>query len=137
MTPPLASLLFFVVWTILLLLSVGGVRVWQIARGEKKPSEFPGDVPHGGDAYRRLNRAHLNCVENLPLFAAVVLAAAVLGVDNGWLDRLAVVSVVARVGQSTTHIVSGSDRAVQVRFGFFGIQVVCLLTMLAITASHA
>lgn len=137
MTPPLTCLLLFVLWTILLLLSVGASRVWQIARGGKKPSDFPGDVPHGGDAYRRLNRAHLNCVENLPLFAAVVLAAAVLGVDNGWLDRLAVVSVVARVGQSTTHILSGSNRAVQVRFSFFGIQVLCLLAMLAITASHA
>ena len=30
--------------------------------------EWPADVPHGSDRYRRTMRAHLNCVENLPLF---------------------------------------------------------------------
>jgi uncharacterized MAPEG superfamily protein len=133
---PLACLLGFAAWTVALLLAVGGVRVLQILRGEKRPSEFPAGVPHGGDAYWRLNRAHLNCVENLPLFGAVVLTGAAVGAGGAGLDRLAQLYLAARVAQSVTHVSSGSDRAVQVRFGFFALQLVCLVAMGVIVARH-
>jgi uncharacterized MAPEG superfamily protein len=134
MTTPLWCLFGFILWTLVLLLSIGGVRVGQTLTGKARPSDFTPGVPHGGDRYWRLNRAHLNCLENLPLFAAVVLAGAVIGADAPVLDRLAQVYLVARIGQSTTHIASGSDRAVMVRFTFFGIQVISLLAMIVVTA---
>lgn len=108
-------------------MAIGAARVAQILAGNAKPSDFPSGIPHGGDRYWRLNRAHLNCLENLPLFAAVVLTGAVIGADAPMLDRFAVVYLGARVGQSVTHVASGSDLAVQVRFGFFLVQLVCLL----------
>ena len=134
MTTPLWCLFGFILWTVLLLLSIGGVRVGQTLAGKARPSDFTPGVPHGGDRYWRLNRAHLNCLENLPLFAAVVLTGAVIGADAPALDRLAQVYLLARIGQSTTHIASGSDRAVTVRFTFFAIQVTALLAMIAVTA---
>lgn len=133
MTTPLWCLLGFVLWSMLLLTGVGAARVAQILGGGKRPSEFPSGVPHGGDRYWRLNRAHLNCIENLPLFAAVVLTGAVIGADAPMLDRLAATYLGARVGQSVVHVASGSDLAVQARFGFFLVQLACLLWMLFLT----
>jgi uncharacterized MAPEG superfamily protein len=99
-------------------------------RGEKQANEFPAGVPHGGDAYWRLNRAHLNCVENLPLFGAVVLIAAVAGVRAPLLDTLACVYLGARIGQSLAHVSSGGVLAVNVRFACFTGQVCCVIGFL-------
>ena len=133
MTTPLWCLFGFILWTVVLLLAIGAVRVREILAGKARASDFTAGIPHGGDRYWRLNRAHLNCLENLPLFSAVVLTGAVIGADAPWLDRLAEFYLLARIGQSVTHISSGSDRAIQVRFAFFGVQLVCLLGMILIT----
>ncbi len=133
MTTPLASLLGFVTWTLLLLLTIGAIRIGRVLSGSATVGSFPGGERHGGERYWRLNRAHANCVENLPLFAAVVLVGAILDLGHPILDRLAVVYLAARVCQSLTHIASGSDRIVSLRFGFFGVQIVCLAWMLLLT----
>ena len=129
LTPPLWCLLGFAGWTLALLLSVGAVRVSQILLGRKQANDFPGDVPHGSDAYRRLMRAHQNCVENLPLFAVVVLTAAVSEVRTGVIDLGAQVLLAARIGQSLAHVASGSNFAVSVRFTFFVAQIASLVAM--------
>jgi len=120
-------------WTVLLMVAVLATRAAEIAGGRARPSEFPSGTPHGGDRYWRLNRAHMNCLENLPLFAAVVLTGAVIGADSPRLDQLALVFLGARVAQSAVHVASGSDAAVNVRFAFFAVQIVCLIWMIAIT----
>jgi uncharacterized MAPEG superfamily protein len=84
--------------------------------------------------YQRLIRAHMNCVENLPVFGAVVLVAAVSGLSNRTFDTLAEVYLGARVCQSIAHISSGRSLAVNVRFTFFLVQLVCVLWMMALTA---
>lgn len=127
MTTPLWCLLGFVCWTLLLLMSIGAARVSRVLAGKAKPSDFPAGVPHGGDAYWRLNRAHLNCVENLPIFASVVLIATVAELRSETLDTLARVYLAARLGQSIAHISSGSSAAINVRFTFFLIQVLCVV----------
>ena len=71
----------------------------------------------------------MNCLENLPLFGAVVLTAAVTGASSPLLDRLAQVFLLARVAQSTTHLISVSSQAVLVRFTFFLVQLGCLIGM--------
>lgn len=72
MTRPLLCLLAFAGWALFLVLCIAAARVSQVLTGKKKPNEFPSGVPHGGDRYWRLNRAHLNTVENLPIFGAIV-----------------------------------------------------------------
>jgi uncharacterized MAPEG superfamily protein len=129
MTVPLWCLLGFVAWTLLLLLGIGAWRSGEVLAGRAQANDFPSGERHGGEAYWRLNRAHLNCLEFLPLFGAVALVAAVAGVDTPTLDRLAVVVLVARVGQSSTHLVSTSHGAVLVRFTFFIAQVLSLVGM--------
>jgi hypothetical protein len=76
MSLPLWMLLGFAGWTLLVLLAGVGVRRWLlIFSGQASLTSFPGDTPHGSPAYRRATRAHANCVENLPVFAAIVLTA--------------------------------------------------------------
>jgi uncharacterized MAPEG superfamily protein len=132
MTTPLWCVVGFVAWTLVLLLAIAFARVGAVLTGVKKANEFPSGVPHGGDFYWRLNRAHLNCLENLPIFAAVVLVATVAGLRAPMLDTLARTYLGARIGQSITHVSSGSVIAVNVRFTFFLVQVVCLIWMLRI-----
>jgi uncharacterized MAPEG superfamily protein len=136
-SPPLTCLLLFSAWTVLLVLAIAVVRGAKVLRGRARPGDYTAGVPHGGDRYWRLNRAHSNCLEFLPLLGAVILTGAVLSVDNDWLDRFAVTILVARVAQSVTHVASGSAIGINVRFTFFMVQVLSLVAMGVIVASHA
>jgi len=131
MNVPTWMLLAFAGWTVLtLLVGVGIVRWSQILTGAAKLNEFPADVPHGGVRYRRAMRAHANCVENLPVFAAVVVAVNASGIAGGVLDVLAILYVAARVLQTLTHVTfEETPRAVGVRFAFFVTQLVCVTWM--------
>jgi len=139
MNVPTLVLLAFAGWTVLtLLLGVGIVRWRQILAGRKKLNEFPADQPHGSPRYRRAIRAHANCVENLPVLGAVVLAANAAAVHGGTLDVLAVVYLAARVLQTVTHVaLDETPAAVGVRFGFFFTQIACVLWMGGIVAATA
>ena len=129
MTTPLYALMGFVFWTVFLVLAIAGVRVTQVVSGSAAVNAFPSGQPHGGDAYWRLNRAHINCLENLPLFGAVVLVGHVTGLSTGMFATLAEVYVAARVLQSMIHVASGSVVAVNARFVCFVVQIVSLLAM--------
>jgi hypothetical protein len=110
-----------------LVLCVGAARVVQVLGGNKRANEFPSGVPHGGDRYWRLNRAHMNTVENLPIIGALTLTAALLHVD---IATAATVALAARVVQSLVHVASGSVVAVNVRFTAFATQLACYVFMI-------
>ena len=75
--------------------------------------------------YWRLNRAHSNVCENIPLFAAVVVPAVLLDCTSNLFGLLCVVYVVARVAQSVAHVLD----IIPLRFAFFSIQMVSLTVM--------
>ncbi|HAN31858.1 MAG TPA: hypothetical protein DCQ06_09700 [Myxococcales bacterium] len=139
MSTPLLCLLIFALWTVsLVIVGVGGYRIPPIVAGRKRANAFAADVEHGGPGwYRRCVRAHMNCVENLPVFGAVVLIGAVAGIATERLDMLAMAYVAARVLQSLIHIASGSSAAVSARFGFFVVQLLCIGAMSWELWSHA
>ncbi len=130
MTTALWCLLGFAAWTLLLVGCIGTIRVWQIFTGQKRPGEFPAGVPHGGDAYWRLNRAHLNCAENLPVFGAVVAAGTFAGITWPYFGTLATIYLAARIVQSLIHVASGTNLAVRLRFTAFCVQIFCLVRMM-------
>jgi uncharacterized MAPEG superfamily protein len=74
-------------------------------------------------------RAHANCVENLPVFAAIVLVATVMEYSSCWFDVLSVSVVGLRVFQTAFHVASGSSGATYFRFVFFILQVFAMLVM--------
>lgn len=131
------SLLGFVLWTIAVLIAgIGLPRLSAIATRRAAPSSFVADVPHGSERYRRAMRAHMNCVENLPLFASLVLIGKVIEIDSPAFEWLAVLVLPARMAQSVIHVASGSNRAVIARFSFFCVQLGCFVAMAALLA-HA
>ena len=135
MTTPLWCVLFFAAWTLsLVALGVGPWRVLQVLLHRARPNGFASGSPHGPDWYQRLNRAHANCVENLPVFGAVVLLGHVTGLTSGLFATLAQVYVAARVGQTLAHLSSGRSLVVNVRFTFFVVQVTVVGWMMVLIA---
>src|SRR5262249_55334737 len=129
MSVPTWVLLGFAAWTVLtLLLGVGTVRWAQILAGTKRLNEFPADVPHGSARYRRAMRPPANCVENLPVLGAVVVAGNAVGLTGTTGDVLAIVYLAARVLQTTVHVgLAETAAAVALRFAFFLTQIVCVV----------
>ncbi|MCA9582591.1 MAG: MAPEG family protein, partial [Myxococcales bacterium] len=113
----------------------GHFRIIPILKRQAPPNAFPADEPHGPPAYRRVMRAHMNCVENLPLFAAVVLTTEVAHVQSNLLAPLAILYLGARVVQSSIHIASGTNRAIRARFFAFLIQLMALGAMIVAAIS--
>ena len=139
MTIPQWALLSFAVWTLLVLFGTVGVYRWsRILTGQVRISEWQADLPQGSDWYQRAMRAHMNCVENLPVFAAIVLCVTATGADSRLLDLLAGAILIARIGQTTVHLAfAPSDVAASVRFAFFFVQAICMLAMAAAVAVSA
>lgn len=127
----LLCLLAFALWPVLLVTAIGAFRVSQVLARKVAPNGFPSGTPHGGDLYWRLNRAHINALESLPVFAAIVLAGALAHVDAPTFDTLAEVAVGARIGQSLVHVAGSTNHHVNVRFSFFVTQLVCFVLMAA------
>ena len=133
MLPSHWALVGFVAWTVLLLVSTVGVtRVSAVLKKQAKPNSFNPNVPHGSDRYQRCLRAHLNCVENLPIFASLVFLGTTLQLSGGLFQAAAVTVLPARLVQTSVHIASGRNRAVLVRFTAYTVQVLCFLVMLGL-----
>ena len=80
----------------------------------------------------------MNCVENLPVYAAIVACATAAQTTGPVLDALALILLAARICQSTTHItLEQTDRVVSVRFTFFFVQILCMFFMGASVAVSA
>jgi uncharacterized MAPEG superfamily protein len=136
MNIPVLVLLGFTAWTLLVLFGSIGVYRWsRILTGRASLAEWRADVPQGSDWYQRAMRAHMNCVENLPLYGALVVALNATGLQSGTVDRLAVMLLAARIGQTLAHIVlPPTDAATALRFSLFVVQVVCMAAMGAVIA---
>lgn len=134
MTIPVYALLAFAVWTYLLLFSTVGWYRWsRILTGKAPISSFKAVNPQGADWYLRAMRAHANCVENLPVFAAVVFAIHAADISTSAIDTLAVIVPIARIGQTLVHVVlPETNTSVSIRFVFFLSQIVCVLAMVSL-----
>lgn len=127
--PPLVALVLFAVWGLLLVMSIGGWRLSQVFLQGKKAGDFPAGTQHGSDAYWRLNRAHMNVVENLPFFAALVLAGLYLQVQDTAFQVLPTMVLYARIAQTLIHVSSGTTLAVTLRFICYLVQVLSMFAM--------
>jgi uncharacterized MAPEG superfamily protein len=139
MTVPMWMLLGFAAWTVLLLLSTIGVYRWRrILTGRVPIRDFRADQVEGEDWYRRSMRAHANCIENLPVFGAIVLALYVSGVGGSTVNYLSISVLVARVIQSLVHVcLVQTNTVAAMRFAFFFVQLVSFLALIVIVVRHA
>ena len=137
MTLPVWMLLGFATWTVLLLLVTVGIYRWsRILTGRVPISEFRADQVEGKDWYKRSMRAHANCIENLPVFGAIVFALYAGDVANATVNVLTVAILAARIMQSLVHVcLVQTNTVVSVRFGFFLVQIVSFLWLIGIIAA--
>jgi uncharacterized MAPEG superfamily protein len=127
--PPLAALALHAAWVLVLVVGIGLWRSAQVFSGQKKANEFPSGTQHGSDAYWRLNRAHMNTIENLPTFAALVLAGVYLQVQDLAFQILPSLVLYARIVQTLIHVASGSALGVSLRFTAYVVQVASMFVM--------
>ena len=135
---PVWMLLGFATWTVLLLLATVGIYRWRrILTGRVPISEFQANQVEGKDWYKRSMRAHANCIENLPVFGAIVFALYAADVANATVNVLAVAILAARIMQSLVHVcLVQTNTVASVRFGFFFVQIVCFLWLIAIITTN-
>jgi uncharacterized MAPEG superfamily protein len=123
MTNSMIALLGYSAWSITLLCAIAILRTTLTLKGVRSPNSFSATGEDVSPLSARLCRAHANCFENLPALSGIIVVAALSG-NADIADPLAPWLLGARVGQSITHIASTSNRAVQLRFGLFLIQIV-------------
>jgi uncharacterized MAPEG superfamily protein len=138
MTIPMWMLLGFATWTLMLLIATVGVYRWVKILFWKAPiASFRSDQLEGEDWYRRGTRAHANCVENLPVFGAIVLVTSAIGLNGPVVDSLCTIVLIARIFQSLVHVSHAqTDAFVAVRFSFFSVQLVCFLVLIVMVVRH-
>ncbi|SFI72474.1 MAPEG family protein [Celeribacter neptunius] len=131
MSTPIFALLGFALWTLLILFGAVGVYRWsRILTGRTRLSHWTADPEAGSGIYPRAMRAHMNCIENLPVFGAIVFAIDHMGLQSALLDSLAIVVLLARVAQSLIHILlEQTDRVILIRFLFYFSQIVAMIAM--------
>jgi uncharacterized MAPEG superfamily protein len=137
MNIPVLILLGFAAWTLIILsIGVGGYRWALILSGRASVAGWRADAPQGADWYRRVMRAHMNCVENLPVYGAIVVALTVVGLRSPLVDGLSETMLAARIGQTLVHVALRQTNAVvSVRFTLFSIQLICVFAMGAAAAA--
>ncbi|HSZ73190.1 MAG TPA: MAPEG family protein [Rhizomicrobium sp.] len=131
------ALVFYALWTVVLVLMIGFDRVLLVLRGEAGVTSFTSGIKHGTESYWRINRAHMNACENLPIFAAIVLAGWAVAQESAQFNLLATIVVAARIIQSAIHIASGSSMAINLRFTAFAVQLVCEIWMAVLVLQTA
>ena len=131
MTVPVLVLLGFTAWTLMTLFVGTGIYRWgMILTGRASISEWRTDIPQGNEFYRRATRAHMNCVENLPVYTAIVVATLAIGLRSAVMDHLCIAMLAARIGQSSIHIAFPiSNVSVSLRFTLFLVQLLCMIAM--------
>ena len=138
MTIPLWMLLGFAAWTVLLLCATVGVYRWtRILSGHASVSSFPAH-PEGDGWYQRSMRAHANCIENLPVFGAIVLALHAVGLAGHLINVLSILVLVSRVLQSLVHVSHAqTDAFVAVRFSMLCVQLFSFAALITLLVRHA
>ncbi|CAN0580187.1 MULTISPECIES: MAPEG family protein [Marinobacter] len=123
------AVLLYAGWMLILALIYAVPRVPQALTGAKpidswERNKQPIDAP----ILQRAKAAHLNCIENFAVFAAVVVVAGLMNRLEA-IGGLAALVLYARIAQSVVHISGTSFIQILLRATFFLIQIVLVLVM--------
>ena len=126
----LHALLGFVTWTLLLIAMVFSYRGLRVLQGSAINAWPRGNKPASDAGFiKRAEDAHANCLENLPVFAVIVLVAHASGKTSA-IATLAPCVLYARIGQSLAHLIGTTRPLVFIRAGFWFSQLVLFFLML-------
>lgn len=128
------TVLLYAGWILLLALFYALPRVPQALLGQKRIDSWERGKESTDPLFlQRAKSAHLNCLENFPVFAAVVAMAGVMGEIDA-INGIAVFVLYARIGQTISHILGTSFVLVMSRATFFLAQVFLTLYMVYLLA---
>ena len=130
MTHPLTHLLLFVLWTLLMLGITLAGRATLVLLGKARANAFPPYSYDPGRFFDRSARAYQNCLETLPVLAALVLASEIIGFHSE-AGVFTLWVLIARLFQSSIHLVGAGHWLVFIRFHFFLVQVVLMAWLAA------
>lgn len=126
LSPSAIALLGLVAWPLLLIFVMLNQRGLLVLSGRMRVNAFAPDGSNTPGAFaQRLVRAHANCLENLPLQAAVLLYAMHAG-QTALTDPLAGLLLGARLFQSSMHLIGTSPLLVWLRFAGLLVQLLIL-----------
>ncbi len=121
------SLVGFAFWTLALVALVFLYRGLRFLKGTPINHWPRGNKPTDDASFvKRLEDAHANCLENLPVFAVIVLAASAMD-KTATVSLLAPFVLYARMGQTLVHLMGVGPKQVLVRASFWSVQLgLCL-----------
>ena len=126
----ITALLLFAAWTLALMFLYVGYRVALVLAMKKPANSWGRDDKADDPAFVvRAKHAHLNALENLPLFAAIVLAAVALG-KQPVVDQVAAFVLYARLAQSAVHLIGVNHWLVFIRANLLVVQAALFLYMI-------
>jgi uncharacterized MAPEG superfamily protein len=99
MTSTALALILFIAWTLLLLVLMEAIRSWLVLSRQVPANGFRPNNDNLAPFMQRLARAHLNCLEGLPIFGGLMIAALLTG-KTSVTDGLALWLVAARAVQT-------------------------------------
>ncbi|WP_202308080.1 MAPEG family protein [Mesorhizobium sp. L-8-10] len=113
----------FIAWALFLLILMEVIRAYFVSIRQVAANAFKPDNSGLPPFMQRLARAHMNCIEGLPIFGGL-MAVAIMTMRTDVTDGLAYWVLAARVAQSSIHLASGSETAATLRFLAFAVQLV-------------
>ncbi len=117
------ALIGLVMWSVALTFGLVFTRTAAIMRKEKALNDFQADGRDLSPFGHRMTRAHANSLEFLALGVALMLLAIATG-HTDITDKLAMIVLYCRIGQSVVHIISTSVPMVICRATLFSAQLI-------------
>jgi hypothetical protein len=126
LTATAMALLGLVAWPLLLMFLMVNQRGLLVLSGKMAVNAFNPDGSNTpGELAKRLVRVHANCLENLPLQAALLLYA-IASAQTAVTEPLALALLGARLAQGVVHLISTRPLFVWLRFAAFFVQLAIL-----------
>ena len=119
------ALIGLMMWSVALTFGLVFTRTAAIMRKEKALNDFQADGRDMSPFGHRMTRAHANSLEFLAASVGLMLLAVATG-HTDITDKLAMILLYCRVGQSLIHIISTSVPMVMCRATLFSVQMIIL-----------
>lgn len=126
----MSAVIIYASWMLVLTFIYVGYRVGLVLIGRKKANAWTrGQATDDPGFITRAQHAHMNCVENFPIFAALVFVAAFLS-KSAVVNDVALYVIILRLAQSIVHLTGTSHWLVFIRANLFVLQLliyVCII----------